>query len=372
MRRLGALLLALLGLSGCVGTQPGPQPTPESRTTTSSSPESTDPPPGHVLLRATVVATDLDTVWAIAFDPEGHLQFTEREGRITELDPEALSAGPGGARGGFLTEDIAGVVESGEAGLMGLAIDRRGRRFVMYSAERENRIVRLDTQGRQTVLVDGIGAGAVHDGGRLKFGPDGMLYATTGDAGNRDSVRRDGLSGKVLRIDPESGNHEVFTTGHRNPQGLCFAADGKLFSTEHGPDRGDEINVLEEGRDYGWPETTGTGIANYTPTIAPSGCAVYEAGLIPQWKGDLLFGTLKDQSLRLLDLDAEQESVVRQERLYRGEFGRIRDVVVGPDGAVYLATSNLDGRGQPRDGDDRIIRLEPQELPDDGRGRPDL
>ena len=319
-----------------------------------------------------MVATDLDTVWAIAFDPEGHMHFTEREGVITERDPEALSSGSGGARGGFLSTQLTGVVESGEAGLMGLAIDERGRRFVMYTAARENRIVRLDEEGKQTVLVDGIAAGAVHDGGRLKFGPDGMLYASTGDAGNPESARREGLNGRVLRIDPESGAHEVFTTGHRNPQGLCFTEVGKLFSTEHGPSGGDEINVLEEGGDYGWPETTATGLVNYTPSVAPSGCAVYEADLIPQWKGDLLFGTLRDQSLRVLDLDAEQASVEGQERLYKGEFGRIRDVVVGPDGAVYLATSNLDGRGEPRDGDDRIVRVEPADLPDDGMGPPDL
>lgn len=362
MRRSAAALVLLTALLACTESEsrsPGTTAPPSTTTSTSTSAVSGAPRGGSVVLRTTVVATDLDTVWAIAFDPDGHMNFTEREGLITELDPEALSAGPGGSRGGFLTAGVSGVVESGEAGLMGLAIDQRGRRFVMYTAERENRIVRLDAEGKQTVLVDGIAAGAVHDGGRLKFGPDGMLYATTGDAGNRDSVRRAGLNGKVLRIDPDSGNHEVFTTGHRNPQGLCFAADGKLFSTEHGPDRGDEVNVLEEGRDYGWPETTGTGLVNYTPTIAPSGCAVYESDRIPQWKGDLLFGTLKDQSLRRLDLDAEQESVLGQERLFQDEFGRIRDVVVGPEGAVYLAISNLDGRGNPRDGDDRIIRLEP-------------
>lgn len=300
----------------------------------------------------TDVATGLDTVWAIAFAPDGSLHATERGGTIRSWSPAS--------RGGFeetAFEEIPGVVETGEAGLMGLAIDGGARRFVMYTAGRENRIVRLEPDGSQTVLVDGIAAGSVHDGGRLAFGPDGMLYATTGDAGNRESVRRNGLNGRVLRIAPDTGNHEVFTTGHRNPQGLCFSASGKLFATEHGPDEGDEVNVLEEGRDYGWPETTGTGLVNYTPTIAPSGCAIYEADLIPEWKGDLLFGTLKDRSLRRLDLDVAQESVVGQERLYGEEFGRIRDVVVGPDGAIYLATSNRDGRGNPGTRDDRIVRI---------------
>ena len=305
-------------------------------------------------IRVSEVATGLDTVWAIAFAPDGSLVATERDGTIRTWSQVSASRY---REAGFTKVD--GVVEEGEAGLMGLAIDSKARQFVMYTAADENRIVRLEPDGSQTTLVDGIEAGTVHDGGRLLFGPDGMLYASTGDAGDRANVRRDGLNGKVLRIDPDSGAHGVFSTGHRNPQGLCFAADGQLFSTEHGPDRGDEVNVLEEGQDYGWPESEGTGLVNYTPTIAPSGCAVYEHDLIPQWKGDLLFGTLKDQSLRRLDLNPAQKSVVGQERLYEGEFGRIRDVVVGPDGAVYLATSNRDGRGRPGPQDDRILRLAP-------------
>lgn len=357
MRRGRASLLLLFALLACTERNGGVQPRPDADETSTStaSPGSVSTPTRELAI--TDVVTGLDTIWALAFSPDGQLHATERGGTVRTW----TRTGDGFEEAA--AEQVRGVVEAGEAGLMGLAIDDESRRFVMYTADRDNRIVRLESDGSQTVLVDGIAAGSVHDGGRLKFGPDGMLYATTGDAGNRDSVRRDGLNGRVLRIDPESGKHEVFTTGHRNPQGLCFTDSGALFSTEHGPDRGDEINVLEEGRDYGWPETTGTGLANYTPTIAPSGCAIYEGDLIPEWKGDLLFGTLKDQSLRRLDLDAEQKAIVGQERLYGEQFGRIRDVVVGPDGAVYLATSNRDSRGNPGRNDDRIVRIGIAETP---------
>ena len=354
MRGRRTALVALLLLSACATGEPAPAPVPQPETSSSRESATGVPADVEIVLRPTDVVRGLDTVWAVAFAPDGSMHATERGGRISSWKRDA--------DGGWVSvgsSAVRGVVAGGEAGLMGLAIDDEGGRFVMYTAARENRVVRLDPDGSQTVLVDGIPAGNIHDGGRLVFGPDGKLYATTGDAGNRESVRREGLSGRVLRIDPDTGQHEVFTTGHRNPQGLCFAADGKLFSTEHGPDRGDEVNVLEAGGDYGWPDTTGTGLANYTPTIAPAGCAVYDHDLIPQWRGDLLFVTLKDQSLRRLDLDAQQQTVEGQERLYAGEFGRIRDVVVGPDGALYLATSNRDGRGDPRPGDDRIVRLAP-------------
>lgn len=365
--RLRALVaLLLVALAACTSEPPEPDAT---ETTAAPATSSVAPPPTSpseaVELANYDIATGLDTVWAIAFAPDGSLHFTERGGTLTRMEPAA-----GGTQFRRAdTVEVDGVVERGEAGLMGLAIDDRGRRYVMYTAEDENRIVRLASDGSQTVLVDGIAAGTTHDGGRLVFGPDGMLYATTGDAGDPERASRGGLNGKVLRIDPETGEHEVFTSGHRNPQGLCFAASGKLFSTEHGPTGGDEVNVLQEGVDYGWPDTSGTGLVNYTPSVAPAGCAVYEADLIPQWKGDLLFTSLRGTSLHRLDLDAEYAAVLGQERVY-ANYGRLRDVAVGPQGAVYMATSNRDGRGNPDREDDRIIRIAPP--PPDGIGPPDL
>ena len=295
-------------------------------------------------LAVTVVARNLDTVWSLAWDPGGTLWYTERSGRLGRV------GGP--------PRRVEGVSEAGEAGLMGLEIDRQGRMFLMYSSANDNRVVRLEPDGSQQVLVDGIARSTIHDGGRLRFGPDGQLYASTGDAAEPDLAADDGSrNGKVLRVDPESGREAVFSKGHRNVQGLCFAPDGRLFATEHGPTGRDEVNILREGFDGGWPETAGNGIRNYTPSVAPAGCTVYSADLIPQWKGSLLFVTLRGQSLRRLTVSGG--TVTGEEVLYDGEYGRLRDVAVGPDGAVYLATSNRDGRGSPADEDDRILRIAP-------------
>lgn len=304
------------------------------------------PPAGSSPLAITEVATGLDTVWSMAWDPEGQLWFTERSGRLTRLGDPAQS--------------VAGVVESGEGGLMGLEIDASGARYVMYTSDSDNRVVRLADDGGQDVLVEGIAKADIHNGGRIRLGPDGALYVSAGDAG-RPEVAAGGssLNGKVLRVDRGGGGATVFSRGHRNVQGLCFDAGGRLLATEHGPDRGDEINVVRAGQDGGWPTTVGNGIRNYTPTIAPAGCVVYNAGLIPQWRGSLLFVTLKERDLRRLTFGPDG-SVTGEEVLYDGAFGRLRDVSVGPDGAVYLATSNRDGRGSPGSNDDRILRLAPR------------
>jgi glucose/arabinose dehydrogenase len=354
MRRLAAAVVVLALFAGACGS--GSDDDPEggaTATTTTTADEAASPTTsssaagGSVELAITDVATDLDTVWAMEFDRAGKLWFTQRSGRLQQV---------GGAG-----RDIPGVEEQGEGGLMGLEIDDEGRFYVMLTSSSDNRIVRLDDlRARPEVLVDGIRKAGIHNGGRLRFGPDGTLYAGTGDSGDTSlPPKGDTLNGKVLAIDVKAKQATVFTKGHRNPQGLCFAADGRFLSTEHGPDRGDEINVLERGKDYGWPDSAGDGIQNYTPTIAPGGCVVYEADAIPQWKGSLLFTTLKDNDLRRLSFEADG-SVADEEVLYDGRFGRLRDVAVGPDGAVYLATSNKDTRGNPKDGDDRIVRIAPK------------
>lgn len=350
MRRLAVWVSAAALVTGACSFNRVEEVDPSSFSTTTTSAASTTTPTeaaGAVRLAVTTVASKLDTVWALKFDGDGKLWFTQRGGRLQQL------GGPG--------RDIRGVVEQGEGGLMGLEIDGQGRLYVMFSAAQDNRIVRLnDLQAEPEVLVDGIRKAAIHNGGRLRFSPDGRtLFAGTGDAADTSlPPDKRSLNGKILAIDPSTKGTTVYTSGHRNPQGLCFDAGGRFLSTEHGPERGDEVNVIEEGKDYGWPASVGDGIKNWTPTIAPAGCVVYEADLIPQWKGSMLFTTLKEQDLRRLTFAADG-SVASEEVLYDDQYGRLRDVAVAPDGSVYLATSSRDGRGDPTAGDDRILRIAP-------------
>ncbi len=355
-----AFLVALALVAGaCSDSDSGPEiasgTTVAESTTTVAAPvttattvatTTTRPAPGPVELEVTEVARGLEVPWALAWDTSGTLWFTQRTGTLSNL------------RG--VSREIAGVTPIGEGGLMGLEIDRQGRIFLMYTGAQDNRIVRLEQDGSQTVLVSGIARASIHDGGRLRFGPDGTLYASTGDAAQTAlAPDTSSLNGKVLKVDPNNGGATIFSRGHRNPEGLCFAPDGRFLSTEHGPTGNDEVNVLREGFNGGWPGTAGNGIRNYSPSVAPAGCTVYNADLIPQWKGSMLFGTLRGESLRRLTFAADG-SVAGEEVLYEDRYGRIRDVAVGPDGAVYFTTSNQDGRGSPRAGDDRILRVGPR------------
>jgi glucose/arabinose dehydrogenase len=216
-------------------------------------------------------------------------------------------------------------------------------------------------------------------------GPDRLLYLTMGDAGNRQAAQDPGsLSGKILRLTldgrPAPGNplgNAVFSLGHRNPQGLVFhPATGALYASEHGPDSDDEVNLIERGRNYGWPEVAGfcdrpderrfcgsNNVAEplyaWTPTVGISGADFYTGSLFPGWRGSLLVTALRGTALYRLTLSPDGRRVTSAERLLAGELGRLRDVLMGPDGSVYLATSNRDGRGRAGPQDDRIVRLTP-------------
>jgi glucose/arabinose dehydrogenase len=293
-----------------------------------------------------------------------------------------------------LTLPVAAV---GEGGLLGLALhpdfSRTGWVYLYYTYQTDqlwNRVVRYrladDQLVEPQVILDRIPGASIHDGGRIAFGPDGKLYVTTGDARDPEAAQDlASLAGKILRLEPDGSlppdnpfpGSPVWTYGHRNPQGLAWTNDGRLYATEHGPtgDLGlaahDEVNLIEPGKNYGWPFVVADLVRRPLPdavppvaqsgqtTWAPSGATFVRAGSIPQWQGNLLFAGLRSQALWRLVLTPDGRSAVQLEALYQGEFGRLRTVVEGPDGAIYLLTSNRDGRGNPRAGDDRLVRIAP-------------
>jgi glucose/arabinose dehydrogenase len=344
--------------------------------------------PPNVEVNTEVVATGLDTVWELVWAPDGFIWMTERAGRVSRVNPQS---------GTVTVVGQLAVSEIGEGGLMGLALhpDFPSQPWV-YLAHTyngpsgvRNRVVRArydgSTLGTPEVLLNDIPGSSIHNGARLVIGPDRLLYVTTGDASDpSNSQNRDGLAGKILRLtldgQPAPGNpfnSRTWSFGHRNPQGMVFAPDGALYITEHGPSDNDEVNRIEAGRNYGWPAVHGRcdgdigsaetafcsanavaePLAMWTPTIAPAGLAYYNATLIPGFRGSLLFATLKDATLYRLALSADGRSVQSTETLFVREFGRLRAVLVAPDGTIYLGTSNRDGRGTPMPTDDRIIRV---------------
>lgn len=337
-------------------------------------------------VRVETVASNLEVPWGAAFR-DGDLYLTERPGRVVRV-PGAVTAHDG--RTELVTDVFPDLQPQGEGGLLGLVFHPAEPLAFTYGTYQDgNRIVRHDLSDgwRAETVLSGIPAASIHDGGRLAVRGD-ELFATTGDAARSERAQdRDSLAGKVLRLtldgDPHPDNPfrtAVFSYGHRNPQGLAFRGGGergqsagetasgtrRIFSTEHGPDVDDEINVLRAGANYGWPTVTGRSdrdefvdpIATYASTIAPASAAFYpDDGPVRAWQGDFFFGTLVGEHLRRVRIRGE--TVSEQERLYSGRFGRLRTAFVGPDGHLYATTSNRDGRGSPRAEDDRVLRFTP-------------
>ncbi|MGH7391059.1 MAG: PQQ-dependent sugar dehydrogenase [Candidatus Rokuibacteriota bacterium] len=325
--------------------------------------------------RVTVVAGGLDTPWALAFAPDGRIFVTERPGRLRVVRDGRLQADP--------VATLA-VTERGESGLMGLALDpafaETGRLYLCYTTEKGrrlvNRVVALvlrDGRAREErVLVDDIPGASIHDGCRLKFGPDGKLYATTGDAGeSRLAQQRDSLAGKILRLDADGGvpadnpfaGSAIWSLGHRNPQGLAWDERGRLYAAEHGPSGlpccHDEVNLILPGRNYGWPEVYGRGgDPRFVDPIVESGLGTWAPSGMAFSGGSLYVAGLRGRALYQVRLTDDGRSAGTA-RLLADAYGRLRDVVAGPDGALYVTTSNRDGRGSPAADDDRILRVVP-------------
>ncbi len=333
----------------------------------------------------------LDTPWDLAWGPDGQIWVSERAGTISRVDTTT---------GVKVNVGRIDAFELSESGLMGIAFhpDFATQPFVYaaysYNAGDgvRNRLVRMEYDGtalaQPEILLNGIPGAPNHDGARIAVGPDKLLYMTTGDAQSPGLAQdRSNLAGKILRLElngkPAEENPfgtEIYSFGHRNPQGLVFhPVTGALYSTEHGPLDNDELNLIVRNGNYGWPDVRGfcdndvlTGetafcasndvvepLAVWTPTIAPAGADIYNGDLIPAWKGSLLFTTLKGQTLWRISLSSDGRRVTARNTHFQGTFGRLRDVLAGPRGEVYLATSNRDGRGQPGREDDRILVVTP-------------
>lgn len=314
-----------------------------------------------------VVVSHVQVPWGVGFLPGGDAMVTERDtARILRVTPQGKVTPVG---------TVPGVVPAGEGGLLGLAISPHFATdhllYVYYSTEQDNRIATLTYQdgrlGEPTPIVTGIPHGFVHNGGRLVFGPDGMLYASTGDGTDSSRAQdRDSLGGKILRMTPRGKpapdnpfpGSLVYSMGHRNVEGLAFDSRGRLWASEFGENTWDELNLIVPGGNGGWPDVEGRSDDNRfrnpvrqwpTEDASPSGIAIVD---------DVIFmATLRGE--RVYRLPIHGDSVGTPESLFTGDFGRLRTVLPAPDGSLWLTTSNRDGRGDPAASDDRILRFVP-------------
>jgi glucose/arabinose dehydrogenase len=316
---------------------------------------------------ARTIATGLSVPWGVAFLPGGDALVSERTtGRILRISPDG--------RRRRVVMRVPGVdTASGEGGLLGLAVSPNFSSdrwvYAYFTSPRDNRIVRFRLGGRIHPVLTGLRRGVIHNGGRIAFGPDGKLYAGVGETGDSSLAQnRRSLNGKILRMNPDGsvpadnpfGGSLVWSYGHRNVQGLAWDRSGRLWATEFGQNEFDEVNLIRKGRDYGWPDVEGRGptdggrftnplVTWPTSEASPSGAAI--AG------GTMYIGALQGDAVLRVRLNGSRAR--KASPLFRGRYGRIRTVVRAPDGSLWVTTSNRDGRGTPRSGDDRIVRIRP-------------
>jgi len=343
-------------------------------------------PQGKVKVGIEEVASGLEVPWGIAFLSRGDILVTERPGRVRLV------------QNGKLQNTVVAsvkVAKSGEGGLLGIAVHpdfAQNRFFYLYytadkNGSRVNRVERwrLSSDRRKAspdrIIIDDIPAAVYHDGGRLRFGPDGMLYIGTGD-GRKPNSSQDinSLAGKILRLTPDGQvpqdnpfpNNPVFVTGIRNTQGFDWLNKSTLWVTDHGPSGElgrtghDKVSIAKVGDNLGWPVIYGcesrkgmvTPSLSWEQAVPPGGAAIYTGNTIPEWKGNLIVGTLGSRHLHRIVFDLANPRRVRLHEVYfQNQLGRLREVVMGPDGQLYVTTSNCDGRGECPPQKDKILRI---------------
>ena len=343
-----------------------------------------------VQFRIEKVASGLEVPWAFAWLPNKDMLFTERRGRVRIIEGGKLLPEPV-----FVVPDVE---PSSESGLMDISLHPNfsSNNFVYlgYAYNKDGKrikVVRYKYSGgtftEPKTIIEDIPGAPNHAGMRCRFGPDGKLYVTTGDSTDWNLAQKnDSLAGKTLRLNDDGTvpwdnpfvgkagyRPEIWTTGHRNPQGLAWQpGTGLMFQTEHGPSgfegRGggaDEVNIVERGKNYGWPTIYGNRtqagleppLLEYSPACAPASGMFYNGSQLPAFKGNFFFGCLAGKRIIRVVLDGRK--VVSQEDLLKDTYGRIREIEEGPDGFIYFSTSNRDGRGSAAKDDDRIMRIVP-------------